>query len=250
MPRGIALQPTDGDIKRAIKAATSWRGVMRELGYRTTNGRTAARIRQYAEDQSFDTSHFRGCRGWSDDELRAALKQCDSWSAVLRRLGMATGGGNIMVAIKARAKYLQLDYSHIESRRRVPTGEVPFADPPQMRWLRAAAPTLAAGWFAHRGYRVSFPAEPCPYDLVVDVRGILYRVQVKSATGRDATSGQWVCNLAQNPKFRKTVLYDPEDVDFFFIIDGDMNYYITPIEEVAGRGSVTLSTLRHRKVSR
>ena len=59
-----------------------------------------------------------------------------------------------------------------------------------------------------------------------------------------------MCNLAQNPKFRKTVLYDPEDVDFFFIIDGDMNYYITPIEEVAGRGSVTLSTLRHRKVSR
>ena len=115
----------------------------------------------------------------------------------------------------------------------------------------AAAPPSYGGWPGSApgggsipGWVAGIPAGPWP------TVGVLYRVQVKSATGRDATSGQWVCNLAQNPKFRKTVLYDPEDVDFFFIIDGDMNYFITPIEEVAGRGSVTLSTLRHRKVEK
>jgi PD-(D/E)XK endonuclease len=89
-----------------------------------------------------------------------------------------------------------------------------------------------------------------PYDLVVDAEGALYRVQVKTATARDRKSGVWSCRLAQNPKYRKTVVYDPDDVDFFFIIDGDMTYYLVPGEEVAGLGSVSLATLGHRQVKR
>jgi hypothetical protein len=58
------------------------------------------------------------------------------------------------------------------------------------------------------------------------------------------------CRLAQNPKYRKTIVYDPDDVDFFFIIDGDLTYYLVPAEEVAGLGSVSLATLKHREVDR
>jgi hypothetical protein len=45
--------------------------------------------------------------------------------------------------------------------------------------------------------------------------------------------------------------YEPDDVDFFFIVDGDMtHYYLVPSQEVAGFGSVSLATLEHRKVDR
>lgn len=223
---------------------------MRELGTATTNGRTAALLRHRAEILGLDMSHFRGQRSWSDAELRSAIQSATSWGSVIRDLGLGTGGGSVMVAVKARAVQLNLDYSHIERRDKAPRGTVPFVGPPLTKNLRWAAPTLAAGWFAHRGYRASFPAEPCPYDLVVDLKGVLYRVQVKTATARDHTSGVWSCRLAQNPKYRKTVVYDPDDVDFFFIIDGDITYYLVPAEEVAGLGSVSLATLKHREVER
>jgi hypothetical protein len=220
---------------------------MRELGYATTNGRTAALLRHRAEQLGLDATHFRGQRAWSDDELRAAIKSSTSWGAVLRHLGLGTGGGNVMVSVKARAMQLQIDYSHIERRQKAPKGVVPFTAPPRVEHLRSAGPTLVAGWFAQRGYRMSFPTEPCPYDLVVDDNGVLYRIQVKTCTGKDRT-GSWRCHLAQNPKYRKTVVYDPDDVDFFFIIDGDMSYYLTPTEEVAGASEVSLNTLQHRMV--
>jgi hypothetical protein len=222
---------------------------MRELGYLTTSGRTAARIRQRAEDLGYDLSHFRGQRTWSDPALEDALKTNVTWAGVLRRLGMNEGSGNVMAAIRARAKQLGLDYSHIENRQRAPKGEVPFTVVPQAKWLRRAAPTLAAGWFASRGYDVSFPAEPCPYDLVVDAQNVLYRIQVKTGTRRDSKSGAWTCRIAQNPKYRKTPYYDPDGIDFFFIIDGNGAYYILPLEEVAGQWQVNLpGTLGHRRV--
>lgn len=244
------MQVSDNDLRRAVEAAASWRGVLRELGYATTNGRTAALLRHRAETLSLDTTHFRGQRSWSDADLRSAIQSAANWGSVMRALGFGTGGGSVMVAVKARAVQLNIDCAHLRRRHKVPRGDIPFTDPPLAKHLRWAAPTLAAGWFAHRGYRASFPAEPCPYDLIVDVEGALYRVQVKTATAKDPKSGVWSCRLAQNPKYRKTVVYDPDDVDFFFIIDGDMAYYLVPGEEVAGLGSVSLATLEHRKIER
>jgi PD-(D/E)XK endonuclease len=248
MSRGVALQPSNDDLRQAVARAHSWRGVLRELGYATTNGRTAALLRRRAELLDIDASHFRGARTWSDTDLRAAIQAATSWGSVLRDLGFGTGGGNVMAAIKARAMQLGLDYSHIERRQKAPKGVVPFTAVPCAEYLRSAGPTLAAGWFAHRGYRVSFPAEPCPYDLIVEDSGVLYRIQVKTTNSKDRT-GAWRCHLAQNPKYRKTVIYDPDDVDFFFIITGDMVYYLTPVEEIAGLTEVSLNTLQHRKVS-
>lgn len=223
---------------------------MRELGYATTNGRTAALLRNRAAALNLDSGHFRGQRSWSDEELRAAIESATSWGQVVRFLGLGAGGGSVMVAIKSRAVQLQIDYSHIECRQKVPRGEVPFTAMPDLKHLRRAAPALAAGWFAQRGYGVSFPAEPCPYDMVVDAQRVLYRVQVKTATGRDFKSNALRCHLAQNPRYRKTVIYDPDDVDFFFIIDANMAYYLVPCEEIAGVGTVSLATLGHRKADR
>jgi hypothetical protein len=43
--------------------------------------------------------------------------------------------------------------------------------------------------------------------------------------------------------------YDPDDIDFFFIVDADGVYYLVPIEEVAGQVSVSLNTLEHRRIN-
>jgi len=53
-----------------------------------------------------------------------------------------------------------------------------------------------------------------------------------------------VPGLAANECAGDTVRFD-----FFFIITGDMVYYLTPVEEIAGLTEVSLNTLQHRKVS-
>jgi hypothetical protein len=58
MVRGIALHPSDDDLRLAIARAISWRGVLRELGYATSNGLTAALLRERAVELGCDTAHF------------------------------------------------------------------------------------------------------------------------------------------------------------------------------------------------
>lgn len=248
MPRGIRIQVSDEDLRRAVRRADSWRGVLRELGYATTNGRTSMELRQRAQALRCDSTHFRHRpTKWTDKQLRRAIQDGNSWGDVLRILGLSTGG-TASVSVRTRAIQLGIDYSHIERREKIPRGEMPFTAEPRLDLLRTAAPSLAAGWFLRRGYHVSWPLEPCPYDLLADAGRIPYRIQVKTATGRDAKTGAWACGLVQNGN-RKGSPYDPADIDFFFIIDADGGYYIIPIEEVAGQGSVNLNTMEHRRVS-
>ena len=135
MSRGIALRVNDDDLRRAVKAAVSWRGVLRELGYATTNGRTAALLRHRAETLGLDTTHFRGQRSWSDADLRSAIQSAANWGSVMRALGFGTGGGSVLVAVKSRAVQLNIDCSHLHRHHKVPRGEVPFTDPPLARHL-------------------------------------------------------------------------------------------------------------------
>lgn len=246
MPRGIPIPVSEEDLREAVENVDSWRGVLRRLGYSTTNGRTAAMLRERARSLGYDTSHFRRATRWTDDQLRQAIERSRSWGQVLEGLSL-TQSGAASIAVKARAAYLGLDYSHIENRRRVPRGEVPLLGESRIELLRSAAPSLAAAWFIQHGCRVSWPLEPCPYDLVVDISRVLYRIQVKTATYRDHGADVWACGLAQNGNGKGTP-YDPDDIDFFFIVDGDGGYYLVPIQEVAGQRSVNLNTLEHRRV--
>jgi hypothetical protein len=45
------------------------------------------------------------------------------------------------------------------------------------------------------------------------------------------------------------VPYNPAEVDYFFIIDGDENFYIVPLADIGGRISVTVSVINCRKVN-
>lgn len=103
---------------------------------------------------------------------------------------------------------------------------------------------LAAGWFALCGYSVSWPLEPCRYDLLVEREGQTVRVQVKTTTVRTGTS--WTVWLSTTAGSRQP--YSIEEIDAFFIIDGDLNYYLVPVDRVGGLHAVQLSAYQPFRV--
>lgn len=112
--------------------------------------------------------------------------------------------------------------------------------------LPRAGSLLAAAWFALCGYAVSWPLEPVRYDLVVHRDRELLRVQVKTASVR--AGGSWQVWLSTTGRTRAT--YDPEDVDLFFVIDGDLSYYAIPVNVVGGLHAITLSGYQDYRVHR
>jgi len=93
---------SDERLPAAVVAATSWRGVMRELGLNPANGGTTRTIRRRAALLGLDTSHFRGNRSWSDAVLRQAMTEGRTWDEVLTALGLKAqvGGGRALVRPK------------------------------------------------------------------------------------------------------------------------------------------------------
>jgi hypothetical protein len=96
------------------------------------------------------------------------------------------------------------------------------------------------------GFDVSWPLEPARYDLVAMGNGQVLRVQVKTTRVRE--SGSWVVTLSNSRGVR--VVYDPDEIDHFFVIDGDLNYYLLPLPVVGGLHAVTLSGYEAFRVSR
>src|SRR5438105_7828337 len=106
---------SDAQLPVAVAAATSWRGVMRELGLNPSNGGITRTIRRRAALLGLDTSHFRGNRTWSDAVLRRAVTEGRTWEEVLTTLGLSARAGGERALIKAHALRLGLDMSHLRS---------------------------------------------------------------------------------------------------------------------------------------
>lgn len=240
---------TDAQLADAVKASTNWRGVLRALGYgeRSRSAGAARVVRRRADQLGLDSSHFRGKRRWSDEQLRRAVAEAQSWPEVVERLGLSADSGNVETHVKGHAIRLRLATDHL--RRASHRGPGPAEARPQvsdfegdLKYLRVAAPTLAGAWFALRGRSVSFPAEPTVYDLVADGPQGLHRVQVKTTTHR--TRNGWEVTVGHHPDTHarkgRLVAYDPEVIDLFFIIDGDMTMYLIPVLALVGRVRVLL----------
>ena len=156
---------SDEKLPAAVAAATSWRGVMRELGLNPANGGMTRTIRRRAALLGLDASHFRGNRSWSDAVLRQAVTEGRTWEEVLRTLGLRTQTGGGRALVKAHALRLGLDVSHLG--RPAPHIADPCALEPDLAHLRRAAESLAATWFIlgyvpdpvsrHRGARTDPP---------------------------------------------------------------------------------------------
>lgn len=108
---------------------------------------------------------------------------------------------------------------------------------PNRTHLARAGSLMAAAWFELCGHHVAWPLEPCRYDLLVRMGASAERVQVKTTTVKQGSS--WAVWISNTGKTRRT--YDPEEIDWFFVIDGDLDYYLIPVAVVGGLTAINLS---------
>ncbi len=222
----------DEQLVEAITSSRSWRGVLRELGLASGSSSSIASVRAQADRIGADYSHFRRHGRWTQQELRRAIAQARSWDKVAEQLGPDAAIESS--ALKGHAARLGLDVSHLARTESTTETHRREAQP---SFLDRAGPMLAAAWFTLRGCDVSWPLEPCRYDLLVGMDGTLHRIQVKTTTVR--TGNTWKVFLSSARRGRRT--YSPDEIDEFFIVDGGLNYYLIPIQVVGGRHAIHLS---------
>lgn len=236
----------DQQLIAAVAAASSWRGVIRQLGLKGRSTATYRSLQRNATRLDLDTSHFTGQRSWTDDQLATAVANSESWTQVQQLLGLS-GGGSV-AALKGHALRVGIESGHFAPQ---PKPSPSAAWSPDLRHLPRAGSMLAASWFAMCGFAVSWPLEPCRYDLVVDRDAQRSRVQVKTCRRR---AGGWQVSLTTSGHptggTHARNHYDPDEIDLFFIIDGDLNYYLIPISIVGGRSSLCLSAHQQFRVGR
>jgi hypothetical protein len=245
----VTRRYTDDALTRAIAESRSWRGVLRHLGLSPTSAGAARSARARAQALGLDHSHFTGQRRWSEDDLRVAIEESRTWSQVQTRLRLASGAGTAL--LRGHALRLGIDTTHLG---RATSQQVALPD----RWdfdiahLSRAGSMLAATWFTMTGHEVAWPLEPCRYDLLVSRNGSASRVQVK--TSIRLRNGRWEVSLTTSghPTARHPGRhhYDPDDIDAFFVITGDLDCYLIPIARVAGLGVICTSAYDDLRVGR
>lgn len=215
----------------AVVGSTSWRGVLRELGLVATSGKALRSARTRADLLGIDYTHFRGQRRWSEDRLRDAIAaSAGTWTEVLARLDLDDVGA--IPSLKGHAARLGIDVTHLASQSSSHGSEGPTVEN-----LRRAGSHIAAAWFALSGWEVSWPLEPCRYDLLVVAEGLIRRIQVKTSTVR--AGSDWKVYLSTSRRTRTA--YDPSEIDAFFIVDGDLNLYLIPVTVVGGLHAIHLA---------
>jgi len=233
---------TDAELKDVVAAATNWRDVMRALGLRADSAGAIRIVKRHVTGLGLDTSHFRGKRTWSETQLRRAVIDAQSWDELLTRLGLAPRSPDGRVRVKAHAVRLRLDLTHLEDAASNSPG--PAEVKPDLRYLRDAATSIAASWFSLCGFNVAIPMEPAVYDLLVSMPAGIKRVQVKTTTCF-STDG-WTVTVGRRPysigNRERLLPYDPESIDWFFIVDGDLAIYLIPAQVIAGRVAILLHT--------
>jgi hypothetical protein len=236
MPAGHTY--SHDELAAAVARSHSWRGVLRALGRPASSAGVQRAVRRQVEAFGIDHSHFTGQRRWSDRQLVDAVEGARNWSEVLARLGLADADGNLRT-VRAHATRLALDMSHLQATRT--RSAAPPVGEPDPRFLRTAGATLAATWFMLRGHVVTWPLEPCRYDLAVRVVDRFLRVQVKTVTFR---GGAGFVAALSNSRRRGRVIYDVDEIDCFFVIDAELNAYLIPFADVSGYGQIALRSYR------
>ena len=165
---------------------------------------------------------------------------------------MSSNSGYRYGRLQKRVRSLQLDTSHFRGQawgsQPVEAMPLPFTRKPSRASFQRAATSLATAWFLERGYGVSVPAEPRPYDLVVESDEGFAKIQVKSTVSM--VGGCWTvginrlaydasARIGANGARRKS-RYLPNEVDFFFIVVYSGDKYIIPYAATSGVLHLTL----------
>ncbi|MGV9192754.1 group I intron-associated PD-(D/E)XK endonuclease [Microbacterium sp. MC2] len=236
MPRQRSY--TDDQLAQAIAASASWRGVLRELNLVATSAGAMRSVRARADHIGVNYRHFVGQRRWTEEQLCSAVATSDSWSAVTSQLGLT--GRSAVATVKGHVARLGVDASHLSPMPAV----VPHPEPDFARLGRAGA-LIAAAWYTLAGHDVSWPLEPSRFDLIVHGDQGPRRVQVKTTTSRKGDT--WHVFLSKSRGERIT--YDPDEIDDFFIICGDLSCYLIPVEVVGGLHAISVRAYAQYRVA-
>src|SRR5580692_2303022 len=233
---------SDAELKDVVAAAANWRDVMRRLDLRADSAGAIRIMKRHVIRLGLDTSHFKGKRTWSDAQLRRAIIGAQCWDEVLASLDLSPDSGDARIRVRAHAMRLGLDLKHLDDH--IAGSAKPAEAIPDLRHLRDAATSIAAAWFSLCGFTTAIPVEPTVYDLLVSMPDGIKRVQVKTTThlSRDG----WLVGVGRRPysvgNRERLVPYDPELIDLFFIMDGDLSMYLIPSRVIAGRVGILLRT--------
>jgi len=213
---------------------------MRELGLSVTSAGAIRGVKGHVVRLGLDTSHFTGQRRWSDAQLRRAVASAYSWTELVSELGLVHDSADDRTRVKAHAARLGLDLSRIYGLTADAVARPVFK--PDIKHLREAGTAIATMWFLLCGYNVSIPIEPALYDLLVGMPDGIKRVQVKTTT---YYKDGWEVQVGRRPysvgNRERLVPYDPDLVDFFFILNGELTMYVIPSRVIAGRVHILLS---------
>lgn len=111
------------------------------------------------------------------------------------------------------------------------------------RWQGEIGLTDAIGFFGRREMVVSIPlADNQGYDLVVEWRRQLLKVQVKTTTRR-SPRGRFDVMLATaggNQSFHTVKLFDPDAIDLVYVLTDAGDRYVIPANQIEARRGITL----------
>lgn len=223
---------TDDQLAKAIAKSASWRGVLRELGLTATSSGAMRSVRSRADSLNLDHDHIRSGRRWTETGLRTAIANGGTWSEVADILGLHDPCD--IEALKGHAARLDVDFGHLTP---TPTAPTDHSLTPSLAHLDRAGSLIAAAWFTLSGLAVSWPLEPSRYDLLVSTPEGVRRVQVKTTTARAGRT--WKVYLSTSRGRRRT--YSPDEIDDFFIVDGDLTNYLIPVAVVGGLHAIHLA---------
>jgi hypothetical protein len=244
-----ATRWTESELRSAVRSSTSWADVLRLFGYKPSSTVVRRALQRESNFYGVDTSHFSAQRRWSDHELIGAAATTRTWPELLIALGLSANSKSSN-SVRTAARRLGVELGHIMLGPKAGRDAIglDLPDMPAFRYLRNAAPSLAAAWFAFCGCAVSLPCEPTAYDLVADLPQGLMRVQVKSTTSRNA-AGSWVVNIGHRPEgspiAARLMPYSMDEVDLFIVLDGDLLIYLIPAVVVAGKVTLSLRAYSH-----
>lgn len=108
--------------------------------------------------------------------------------------------------------------------------------------------SMAIAYFGTNGYTVSVPLNDTQdYDLIVDMDGVLKKIQVK-ATNNKETKNAYTVQLrtvsGTTRKAYKTVV--DTDIDFLFCLCGDGTMFLIPKEKINNRSVISLGTVKSK----
>jgi hypothetical protein len=173
-PTSRKVSWSDPQLRTAVAASRSWRGVLRELGLKSTSAGAIRTLQRRASALGLSTAHFTGQRRWSDLQLREAAARSESWPELFAQLERASFNRDDRSRVRAHAVRLGIDMSKFGPRERTPPHEPVFT--PDLRNLRDAGTAIAAMWFQLCGYVASVPMQPSPYDVLVTMPDGIKRV--------------------------------------------------------------------------